>query len=232
MIQIRNQLYQNIHNLDNRGHIRISATSQWGLRMISDIIPRFKEAFPDVTFELSHLDVDILEKMIDEEKLDFALVSISAKENLNPTSEILRKEEMLFAVPANDPYCKKNPSNEITEEELAHTFYNTNFFLSKKGTANRTLGDQLFSRHNLALTSLCEVNGMIMTRDMVAQGIGAAFIPTSCRADEEHVHYYSLSPKLYRYNALMHRKNLVLNQPEQLFYSYVMNYFNDDMESI
>ncbi|MDO5551629.1 MAG: LysR family transcriptional regulator substrate-binding protein, partial [Lachnospiraceae bacterium] len=140
---------------------------------------------------------------------------------------LLREEELLFAIPIQHPYCRENPSDEIHEKELVLQFYRENFFISRKGTANRQLGDQLFNRYGIFPAALYEVNGIPMTRDMIAQGIGVGFIPASCRGDEEHIRYYSLSPKLFRYNALLHRKNLILNQPEQLFYSYVIGYYRD-----
>ena len=49
VMSIKDNLYQNIQNLDNRGHITIGVTSQFALRMLTELIPPFKSRFPDVT---------------------------------------------------------------------------------------------------------------------------------------------------------------------------------------
>ena len=215
-----------IRSLDKRGHLRISTTSQWGLEMITSITSRFKEAFPEVTFELFQANADNLKKMLETEAIDFALMSVGSREELTENYELLQEEELFFAVPASHPYCRQNPGAELSEEELIRSFSCTHLLLSKKGTANRTLADKIFSRYPHGLSSVSEVNGMTMTRELVAQGVGAAFIPTSCRQEEARIHYYALRPRLVRYNVLVYRKNLVLNQPEQFFHSCVVNYYS------
>lgn len=226
VVEIQQTLYKNIRSLDKRGHLRISTTSQWGLEMITSITSRFKEAFPEVTFELFQANADNLKKMLETEAIDFALMSVGSREELTENYELLQEEELFFAVPASHPYCRQNPGAELSEEELIRSFSCTHLLLSKKGTANRTLADKIFSRYPHGLSSVSEVNGMTMTRELVAQGVGAAFIPTSCRQEEARIHYYALRPRLVRYNVLVHRKNLVLNQPEQFFHSCVVNYYS------
>ena len=53
VIQIQKELYQNIASLDKRGHISVGVTSNFGLRMLSEIIPQFKALYPEVTIEIS-----------------------------------------------------------------------------------------------------------------------------------------------------------------------------------
>ena len=226
VVEIQQTLYKNIRSLDRRGHLRISTTSQWGLEMITSITSRFKEAFPEVTFELFQANADNLKKMLETEAIDFALMSVGSREELAENYELLQEEELFFAVPASHPYSRQNPGPELSEEDLIRTFSGAHLLLSKKGTANRTLADKIFSRCPLGLSSVSEVNGMTMTRELVAQGVGAAFIPASCRKEDARIHYYALRPRLVRYNVLVHRKNLVLNQPEQFFHSCVVNYYS------
>ena len=227
VVEIKKQLYKNISDLNHKAHIVISTTSLWGNRLFADVIPQFREAFPDVTFELSQTEIIFLEKEIADGKVDFALISVDSKDELDDTTELLREEEVLFAVPKNHPYCQSHPGTEISQKELMSSFYNDNFLLSRKGSANRHLANRLFTQYSASPPSrICEVNGLLLTCDMVAQGTGVAFIPVSGKAQENLVHYYSLSPKLYRYNILVHRKNLVLNRPEQAFFDFVKNYFH------
>lgn len=231
VIRMRDRLYKNIASLEDRGHIRLATSSQWGMTMISDAILWFKEAFPKVTFEFRHLDVDLLFRLLDDHKLDFALAALSSDKGLRQTTKILRKEELFFAVPASHPYCSENAGDQIRRQELADRFYQTPLLLSRKPTANRILADELFSACGRTPTVVNEVNGIPLTKTMISNGIGSSFIPLSCKDEDQAIHYYSVEPPVYRYNALMQRDNLILNQPEQFFCSYVTSYFQEQPAS-
>ncbi|MEY8339026.1 LysR family transcriptional regulator [Lachnospiraceae bacterium 62-35] len=227
VIAIKERLYQNISRLDNKTHIVIATTSLWGSRMFADIVPRFKDAFPDVTFELSQTEIIFLQKEISSGKIDFALLSVSFRDEIDASMEILREEELFFAIPHNHPYILSHPGNTISRKDLISCFFDDNFLLSRKGSANRNLADKLFMEGiNSEPAHICEVNGLPLTCDMVAQGVGVAFIPLSGKSREDMVHYYSLSPRLYRYNVLAHKKNMIFNKPEQAFFDYARNYFH------
>lgn len=227
ILDIQDRLYREIQILKNGFRIRISATSQWGLKMIADIIPLFKDAFPNVSFEVSHLDIDYLLRMIDDGTLDFALISSATIEELPPSAELLRYEEVFLAVPASHPYCSQNPSDVITQEEAARVFCEDTFLASKKGTAHRVLCESLFRQYRYPCPSVTEVNGMPMTRQFVSQGVGIAFIPMSCKEKEPGIHYYELQPRLYRCNALLHRQNMMMNTPEETLHAYILDCFKD-----
>ena len=90
--------------------------------MITSITSRFKEAFPEVTFELFQANADNLKKMLESEAIDFALMSVGSREELTENYELLQEEELFFAVPASHPYCRQNPVAELSEEELIRSF--------------------------------------------------------------------------------------------------------------
>lgn len=227
VIEIKERLYQNISNLENKAHIVIATTSLWGTKMFSDIVPKLKEAFPDVTFELSQAEIIFLQNEISSGKIDFSLLSLSSPDEISDSMEILRKEEMLLAVPGNHPYVLSHPGDTIDQKDVASILFNENFLLSRKGSANRMLADQLFLRYSQRLPDhICEVNGLPLTCDMVAQGVGIAFMPSSGKSLENMIHYYSFSPGLYRYNVLLHKKNLTFNRPEQAFLELARQYFS------
>ncbi|MEY8339025.1 LysR family transcriptional regulator [Lachnospiraceae bacterium 62-35] len=227
VVAIKDRLYQNISNLDNKTHIRISTTSLWGNRMLADIIPRFKKTFSDVTFELSQIDdLSLLQKAVAAGEVDFGLMSTGFYSESDDMAELLRKEELLFAVPASHPYIRENPGSEISQREIVSKFFNETFLLSRKTSANRYIANQLFMEYAGSIPpSICEVTGLPLTCDMVAQGTGVTFMPISGKSLENEIHYYSCLPRLYRYNILVHRKNLVLNKPEQTFFEFAKKYF-------
>lgn len=229
VIALKDRLYQNIADLNQRGHLRISVTSIWGNKIMAAILPEFKSTFPDLIFELNHInDQEQLKNEISKGELDFALISVPFFESANDRTELLGMEELLFAVPAGHPYVRANPGPAITQKELADQFFEETILASKKSSANHQLLDQLFKVHKgVSPPKLCEVNGISLTCSLVAQGIGVAFIPVSGKSLEDKIRYYYCDPQIFRYNTMMHRENLVFNKPEQSFFDCVKKYYQD-----
>ena len=226
VIRIQKGLYHNIRNLNNNTHITIGVTSQFGLRMLTEIIPKFKQSFPNVTIEISEKSVPEVTHLILEEYIDFALMAINTVEPFSPEQvSILRSEEVFFAIPTEHPYHKKNLDQPIPISELPEFFNSDNFLLPRKGSTLRFLSDQIFSLSQYTPNTMCETNSIIATRSMVAMGIGVTLIAESCCSDRSRVAYYSLEPKIYRYNALVRRKTLLLNKAELALCDYIKNYF-------
>jgi len=226
VMSIKNDLYQNIQNIENRGHITVGVTSQFGLTMLTDIIPEFKVRYPDIIIEISETNLPGLTRMILEESIDCGIMAIN---DINPFSPdqvtILREEEVLFSIPIHHPYRKINPNKPIRIEEFAENFGEDNILLSKKGSTLRRLTDMVLNNASWIPITVCETNSISTTRSMVAMGIGVTFISESCAMDREHVAYYSVEPKLTRLNALVTRKNWIQNQANQFFCHQIAEYY-------
>jgi len=170
-------LYQNIQNLDNRGHITVGVTSQFGLKMLIEIIPAFKMRYPEVTIEISETGLPALIKLIMEESIDCGIMALNTTEPFSPDQvTILREEEVLFSIPACHPYRKKNPDHPIKIKEFEENFGDENILLSKKGSTLRYLTDAVLEKANWIPRTVCETNSISATRSMVAMGIGVTFI--------------------------------------------------------
>lgn len=226
VIHIKDNLYRSIQNIDNRGHITIGVTSQFGLKMLTELIPPFKASFPDVTIEISETNVPTLTKMLQEENIDCGIMALNAIEPFSPSQvDVLRQEEVYLAIPKTHPYHQKNTEKPITIQEFAENFSEDNILLSKKGSTLRVLTDQIIESAQIMLSTICETNSIIATRSMVAMGIGVTLIGESCISDQEHVAYYSMNPPLYRMNAFVRRKNWVMNRPECRLRDDILHYF-------
>lgn len=231
VVKIQRDLYQNIASLDRRGRISVGVTSNFALRMLSEIIPQFKQIYPEVSIEISEVGLPALKKLLMEENVDLGIAAAVNTSPFEDQSHILRREEVFFAVPKDHPYVLKNPGSVITEKEFTDNFRDDNFLLSKRGSSLRGLSDQLFDSCNFTPTTFLEANNIAATRAMVANHAGVTFIAESCSVDREHIHYYSLSPSLYRLNLIYTRKNWVMHDPEALFFSYLTRYFDEHAES-
>ena len=144
VIRIRQELYQEIAGLEKRGHISVGVTSNFGLRMLSEIIPVFKQAYPEVTVEISELGLPALTKLLLEDQLDLGIASSVSTAPFEDNARILRKEEVFFAVSRAHPYVQEHPGTVLTAEELVTHFSGDNFLLAKHGSSLRGLSDRLF----------------------------------------------------------------------------------------
>lgn len=228
VVAIKDQLYQKIHTLDNRGTIRICINSLWGDRMMADILPTFQKSFPGLSFELFHSDdQEMIQKKLADGEVDYGLLSVPFFEAADQDKmEYLCPDELLFAVPGQHPFVRQHPGSVLDQAALAEAFWEAPILISKKTSANYRLMEQLFLQHRGALPPhLCEVNGIPLTCTLVMRGAGVSFVPASGRMLEEEIHYYSCRPRLIRHNVLMHRENLLFNKPEQLFFDCMKNYY-------
>lgn len=225
VIQIKERLYKNMESLDKRGHISIGVSSQWGIRLLTAIVPEIKNMFPSVTIEISEISIREIFTQIISGKLDFALASCTDILPLENQAEILETEEILFGIPASHLFAMKQSKKTISQKEIADFIKNDNFILSKKEYATRVLAEKLFKEIKCRPEAICETNSMATISNMVANGSGVGFFPVSCANDKEHIRYYSLKPKMMRYNLLLHRDNLQMIPLEKTFLSYVRSNF-------
>ncbi len=226
VVQIKKKLYQNIKNLSGTGRISLGITSQWGMKMLTNIIPEYRKAFPHVILEIIEDSFPSIKKDITSGKIDFALMSVNTLEDLSVWYEVLREEEIVFAVPRAHNYCliHKNESKEIIPSELEEIFKNDSFILSKKNSTIRNIADSVFKINNFSPDTVCELNSMTAVRKMVSKGAGIAFIPSSCAKPDPNITYFCFTPRLYRYNILTHRTNLMLKNAENTLVNYIKDY--------
>lgn len=226
VVQIKKKLYQNIKNLSGTGCISIGVTSQWGINIITNIISEYKKAFPNIILEIIEDSVLSIKKAITSGKIDFAIMSVNTLDDLVVQYDVLREEEVVFAVPDTHSYCliNKNKSKKIASSELEEIFKNDSFILSKKDSTIRNIADTIFKLTNFSPDTVCELNSMTAIIEMVSKEVGIAFVPVSCVKHNKNITYFSFTPQVYRYNILAYRANHVLNDSENTLISYIKNY--------
>ena len=231
VVEMQKELYQNIAALSHRGKISVGVTSNFGLRMLSEIIPRFKEQFPGVSIEITETSLPGLRKLLVDSGVHLGIAAETSTAPYSGQAQILRKEPVFFAIPVSHPYAKEHPAGTpITAQELISHFSQDNFLLSKKGASLRILSDQIFASCQFTPSAFCETNSISATRLMIAQNAGVAFIAESCSVDRKHIAYYPLLPDLFRLNLVICQKDWIQNEPERLFLDYILRYFKENTE--
>lgn len=226
VIEIQKTLYHDIRSMQNKSHITIGTTSQLGLRMLTTVVPQFKERFPASTLEITEANVPTLTRLLQEESLDCAVMALNStaafsKEQVN----VLGTEELLLALYKEHPYCRKNLTGVISREELMTEFKNEPFLLCKKGSTIREATNQIFEAAGFVPNTICETNSVLTTRAMAAKGIGITFIGRSCMRESDPLQYYHLDPLLTRQFALVHRRNWSMHNAEEALCTEIRDYF-------
>ena len=93
------------------------------------------------------IDRPALTKLLLEESIDCGIMALNVTEPFSPDQiTILREEEVLLAIPASHPYCRKNPDKPIKIEEFEENFGDENILLSKKGSTLRYITDEVLEQ--------------------------------------------------------------------------------------
>lgn len=215
MLDMKTELYQDIAELTNTGHINVATTSIWSLKMVSELIPKIRKEFPEVSLELFEGNLMPTEKLLEEKSIDIAFVAINSVKKFDGCSQVLGHEEILFAVPSGHPYCSSpNAKKELTAADLSAAFQNENFILPRKDSTISRAISSFIKECNINTEGVCSVNHMATVSNMVASRVGVAFIPRTCMQPDAPITYFSLSPKIYRLSAVIYRNDRPLTKPE------------------
>lgn len=232
VVKIQKELYQNITSLSKRGKICVGVTSDFGLRILSEIIPYFKNLYPEFAIEITESSLPGLKRLLEDGAIHVGIAAEVSTAAFGGQSRLLRKEEVFFAVPSSHPYASSHTSGSaITAEEFVESFSQENFLLSKKGSSIRMLSDSFFESCSFSPSAFCETNSITAIRRMISQNAGVAFISESCSVNRRQIAYYRLSPALYRLNLVICQKNWGVNEPEQVFLDCILNYFNKNSQN-
>lgn len=226
ILRIHDDLMQELHYMQNNTNIRVASSSVWGTKLIEETIPKFRKKHPEAFFDVTAgVEMHFLDTEIHKGNIDFAFISLSPFDKDYANSQLLREEPIYFAVPASHSYTKENPGDIMSLEDIPKYFSENTFLLSRPGSSIRVTVDHLFQNLNFTPRRLIEMNGLHITRGMVAEGEGPAFIPISACYQDERIHYYRFDPILYRYNLLVSKPLMNCNETEQAFYRYILSYY-------
>lgn len=230
VVDIQKQLYRDIQGLSQRGHINVGVTSNFGMRMVSEVIPWFKRKYPGYTIEITEVSVPALLAMIQEEQLDLGLTAMCELKKMEAKVEILRREEVLLAVSRESEKACRPSEQPMSWEEFGEKYGDMTFVLGKQGSTLRELADQLFQAGGREPDVCCESNNVVNLRNMVAHNAAASFLAESCALDSAHIVYYHMQPGLYRLNVMVTRKNWNQTPAEAEFSDALRNYFRNNQE--
>ena len=138
-------------------------------------------------------------KLLNANKLDMAIISLRDPSSLQNPYILLRQEEILLVAPKG---LMSNCTEGITPDELE----NKNIILSKLGSTVRHIQEDFLQPIDKKFSVMLETNIFSVVLNSARQGKGIGFIPESLINERpEEVDFYSLSPKTYRYQAIIYK---------------------------
>lgn len=227
VVAIRNKLYDEIAELKKAERITICSSSVWGSRFMAEYLPIFEKKYPGVHFEVSQVESIYMKPDIQAGRIAFALMSVSPYEKTEKSMELLRKEPFYFAVNSAHSFVKEHSEDEISLKDVFDNFSDSNFLISRKQSANYITIMHVFEENGFMPASFTEVNGLYLTADMVASGIGVNFMPESGIINNPNLKFYRVSPKIYRYNMLYSKPISNQSEIEAAFHRFILSSFRD-----
>lgn len=230
ILSLKDDLIRDIASLSSPTHIKVGINSIWGNTMMTQLTTQFRIKHPEITIEISEENHRILKKLVTDGELDIAILTTDSIDALHGYGEILRYEEILFAVSDQNTYfdshTKPDGVGEMNLVDLVRQFEKEDFILTKQTSSFRGMIDRNLADYNFIPSIICEISNMNTVRNMVSHNLGVAFIPSSC-ADLSlglGICYYSITPRLERINAMIHSKTLAFSRAEVDFMDLVRGY--------
>lgn len=229
VIRIKERLYARIAEASQNRHISLGVSSQWGMNLLSDALPAFNTAMPGVLLDISEGTTQKLLPLLNEGLLDFAMISTHKDSDPLNHLEILRKEEVVLALPKAFLENGQISSGMKGEDALA-ALPDCGLILSRKRTALREISDEICALYGLNHDTICEINGMPLSLKLVSKGMGAGFVPQSCVDPSLQVVYLPFSSAPCRYQAIVYRNQMILHTVEKTFLKLIHTYAQNDYE--
>lgn len=229
IINMEQQMLSGINGLSSPTHIRVGINSIWGNLLMASITTQFHVQYPDIMIEIFEENHRTLKNLILNHEIDITVIATDSIDALQEYGEILRYEEIVFAVSHQNAYYEKNPLPDgrgaMTLIHLVRHFKDESFILTKETSSFRGLIDRTLNAYSFIPNVVCEISNMNTVRNMIAHNIGVGFMPSSCAEPNMGISYYSIIPnQLYRINALLHSRSLAFTDAEIHFMNLVRTY--------
>lgn len=226
ILKLEEEMTSKISAITKSTLIRVGVNSIWGNLLVTSIISQFHLKYPDITIETFDENHKLLKKYINEGSIDIAVIATDSLEHLTGYTRVLRMEEIVFAVSNSNAVILENPGlpSTLSMPQLIRYFGREAYILNKENSSFRPMVNSAFSACAFQPNVICEVNNMATVRNMVNHDLGVSFIPESIVDRSLPITYFSLEPRIARYNGLICRSTLGFTEEEQYFISLVQNY--------
>ena len=151
-------------NLNGKGKLVIGASTTIGIYMLPEIIKEFSSKFKDIEISLIIENTKNIEKLILENKVDFAFVEgdIHSEEI---TKEVIWKDELVFICGEENELkkCKQVSVNEISNQK---------FIMREEGSGTREHTELFFKKNKIKFNTFLELGSTEAIKKTVEANLG------------------------------------------------------------
>jgi DNA-binding transcriptional LysR family regulator len=162
------------------GHIRLGISSTYSGILLPSVLPAFRSLYPEVEINVTTQTSAILETLLTDNALDLAVI-VSDREIDNITTKLLFYEEILLAVPPNDPITNMSILGKDSDYPFipVEVLQGRSFILSPKSMRLRDSATTFFRAERIEYQTTIETASIETANRLAALGAGIAFLPAS-----------------------------------------------------
>lgn len=150
-----NGILENIRN-EEQGYLRLGVSVQRGMQLLPLVLPKFSKRYPDVQIILEERGSELLEKSVEEGKIDLALATVEPSYNTLKYTLIENESYVLLSGSGGALSGRCMPGDSISLLDAA----NENFVSLKPGHNIRGIQDRAFASCGISPRILVETDSM------------------------------------------------------------------------
>lgn len=158
------------------GRIRLTLPSLRSPYVLPAIIPPFKERYPNVKLEILEMHADALIENLLSGKVDFAIINTDVP-HPNVTSEVIGREPILLAIPADHPLAGIGAKREGDVYPCVdiRLFLDCEFILQHPDQRTRQVADVIFREARIEPKIAMQIRSIDTAIRLVSLGCGICF---------------------------------------------------------
>ena len=201
------------------GERQVNLSMRAATSLLPDIIRGFRINNPDISIIITQHEASSLEM---SDKCDIMIHS-GMQPTVKKNSVNLAREEICLAMPLSHPLCSRGGVRLLEVAQAP-------FICLHKGSGLRTVTDAYCLRAGFQPKTVMESDSPSIVRDLIALGVGLAFIPKLTWAGFNYGSGISLvnieDPRCVRYIYMTWRDNRYISSASKLFQKYLIEFFS------
>lgn len=191
MLDLKDEMYQELADIKDFtvGQLVIGVSHTRGRMILPEILPLYKEQFPNIDLQLVEGNSSELDKGLLHGTIDLIIGMLPFKVDNVETVPIC-EEEILLAVP-DEVLERAYPGrlDEIKEQLAANTDFSLlkdcPFLLINKGNRVRTIAEEIFEEAQITPNVILETENIETVLALAAKGMGITFYPKMFISDHQ-----------------------------------------------
>jgi len=225
MVLMNRRLVTDISTMNRRKRIYMGVTSMWGMEMMIELIPVFRERFPEVMLELQNGNFQSLATDYQMGRLD-VLVTSAVSENILPGTEfLLRREGLRLIISSRHPFAQRHWNQQtLPREAIRRELAQEDTIRHDRGSTNYLIENALFEELGMQTRTICQLGDYASLRRLVGSGLGYAIVSGDVVDVDQRIRSWELEPKLERANLLLVHPDVVVGSAEEYLIEIIRNY--------